>query len=341
MSSDFFNICNLSVPPGGRMRQEVPVAQLFDQTKMTIPLEVMRGKEDGPVLLVSAAMHGDEINGCEAIKRILNHPRLISKLKGTLVTVPIINVFGYNRNSRYLPDRRDLNRCFPGSPQGSLAARLAHILLNEIALKCTHVIDLHTGAINRCNYPQVRATLEQPHVEDLAKSFNVPLVLNSSLRPNSFRMELNKSNIPNIVFEGGEALRYEEPVIEAAINGVFNAMISLGMIKGDMQVNQLKEPPYIAHSSVWMRAPKGGSLRLMRNLGEKVQKDDIVGIVSDAYGRNKAYIRSLHEGVIIGISRLPLVMDGDAVVHLALFEKPLEIEREMELLDEEMDIYNL
>jgi uncharacterized protein len=158
-SSDVLEISGVRIETGRRKRVEIPVAHLFDSTKMSIPVEIIRGKENGPVLFVSAAIHGDEINGVEIIKRLLANKRINSKIKGTLIAVPIVNVYGYNRNSRYLPDRRDLNRCFPGSENGSMGGQMANIFMKEIVEKSTHGIDLHTGAIHRTNLPQIRACL--------------------------------------------------------------------------------------------------------------------------------------------------------------------------------------
>lgn len=342
MNNKDFEICGLNVKPGKRMRQDIPVAQLFDRTQMTIPIEIVRGREEGPVLLLTAAMHGDEINGCEIVKRVLTHRNLINKLRGTLVAVPIVNVFGFNNNVRYLPDRRDLNRCFPGGNAGSLGAQVARVLLKDIAYKCTHVIDFHTGAIHRSNYPQVRTTLDSEASLELAKSFNMPVILNSAIRDGSFRKELTKKGIPNIVFEGGEALRYESSVIKAGLNGTFSAMVSLGMIQpSDVKIHRLKQTPYIAHTSVWMRAPSAGSLRLIKGLGSHIKEGDLIGVISDPYGRNKKYLRAIHDGVIVGIRNLPLVMDGDAIVHVAMFENLKKVMKEIELLDEEVDVYTL
>lgn len=333
-------ICGLSVKRGERKRQEVPIAQTFDKTQLYIPMEIIRGVEDGPVLLLVAAMHGDELNGCEIVKRILNHRGLHKKLKGTIIALPIVNVFGFNRNVRYLPDRRDLNRCFPGSRDGSTGARIAHFLLNEVASHCTHAIDFHTGAIHRSNFPQVRASLDLEAVQDMAMSFNLPVILNSSLREGSFRKSLNKMDIPCIVYEGGEALRYEEPIIKAGINGTFAVMTSLGMLPEKwIKLHTLKKQPFIAKSSVWMRAPDAGSMRLNKPLGSFIQKGDIVGVISNAFGLSKVNLIAQHAGVIIGIANMPLVMPGDAIIHVATFENPKEVKKEIEFLDDEIDIY--
>lgn len=340
MTVSDLEICGMTVAPGERKRQDIPIAQTFDKTQLTMPMEIMRGEEKGPILLLVAAMHGDELNGCEIVKRILNYRGLHKKLKGTIVAVPIVNVFGYNRNVRYLPDRRDLNRCFPGSKDGSTGARIANVLLNDIAVHCTHAIDFHTGAIHRSNYPQVRASLDIPAVHDMAMSFNLPVILNASLREASFRKSLNKMEIPCIVYEGGEALRYEESIIKSGINGTLGVMASLGMLpKGWVKLRTLKKMPFIAKSSVWMRAPDAGSLRFNKRLGSYIKKGDVIGVISNAFGRHKTSVIAQHAGVIIGIINMPLVMPGDAIVHIAMFENPREVKKEIEFLDDEIDIY--
>jgi len=338
---DGFEIGGIRVARGKSKRTDITISHLYDQTEMQIPIEVIRGKEDGPILLLIGAMHGDEINGCEAIKRILSHKKLLSTLKGTIVAAPIVNVFGYNRNVRYLPDRRDLNRCFPGDPLGSLGAQIAHKFLHEVVMECTHVIDFHTGAIHRTNYPQIRAQLSSPEVHKLAMAFDMPVVLDASLRDGSLRKYLYSKDIPMIVFEGGEALRCEEDVVKAAMRGTFSVMESLGMLKSSLlKLKKRKNPPFIACSSHWLRAPAAGSLRMNKLLGNHVNKGDLVGVISDPFGGNKSYVRAQHDGMIIGMLKLPLVNNGDAIVHIATFDNLLEVQKEIELLDNDIDIYN-
>lgn len=337
---EFFEICGNKIPRGSRKRMELAVAQLHDYTDMKIPIEVVRGKEEGPVLLLCSAMHGDELNGCEIIKRLLAHHKILSNIKGTIVAVPIVNVFGFNRNVRYLPDRRDLNRCFPGSKIGSLGAQIAHTFLTEIVEKCTHGIDFHTGAIHRTNYPQVRATLSSKGVKDLAMAFNVPVILDASLRDGSLRQTLNQLGIPMIVYEGGEALRYEEPIIKAGLNGIFSTMVAIGMLpEKSVKIRNLKKDPFIAHSSHWLRAPRAGSLRMNKQLGDHVRAGDLMGVISNPYGRQREVVRAQHDGVIIGLTKLPLVNNGDALIHVATFANPLAVRQEIELLDDDIDIY--
>jgi len=328
-------IGGVSIAPGRRKQIELPIAKLFDYTELTIPVEVVRGKEDGPVLFVSAAIHGDEINGSEAIKRLLGRRKLLSKLKGTLLAVPIVNVFGFNQNSRYLPDRRDLNRSFPGSSTGSLAGQVANVFMEEIVSKATHGIDLHTAAIHRTNLPQIRAYLDDRETQRLARAFGVPVVINSNIRDGSLRQSAAEMGIPMLLFEGGEALRYEEKVINSAIRGILSTMASIGMIEGEkVSRKQQNKEVFIARSSHWVRSPHSGSLRVRKQLGKMVKKGDLLGVVSNPFGREKVEVRATKTGIIIGMTMLPLVNKGDAVFHIATFEDSQEVEERVELYEE-------
>lgn len=327
-----FSIGGVSVPAGKRKQIELVVAKLFDYTKVSIPIEVVRGKEPGPTLFISAAIHGDEINGVEAIKRILARKKLLSKLKGTLVAVPIVNVFGFNNNTRYLPDRRDLNRSFPGSPTGSLAAQIAYIFMKEVVEKCTHGIDLHTGSNHRTNLPQIRACLNTSASRDLAMNFGVPVVLNADTRDNSLRQAALERGIPMLLFEGGEALRYEEKVITTAVKGILSVMRSIDMIPGEkVSQTQRNKEVFIAKSSYWIRAPHSGSLRIKKRVGTRVKRNELLGILSDPFGNDHIYVRARKPGLIIGCSLLPLVNNGDALFHIATFEDLVGVEERVDL----------
>lgn len=324
----------VSIAPGKSKQIEIPVAKLFDYTEMTIPVEVIRGKEDGPTLFVSAAIHGDEINGVETIKRLLARKKVLAKIKGTLIAVPIVNVFGFNRNIRYLPDRRDLNRCFPGSDLGSLAGQLAHIFMREVVTKCTHGIDLHTAAIHRYNLPQIRACLNDPETERLAMAFGVPVVIDSNIRDGSLRQAAADNGIPMLLFEGGEALRYDEKVINSSLRGILSVMQAIGMIAGrGVSLSQQKREAFIAKSSYWVRAPHSGSLRVSQRIGGRVKKNELLGILSDPFGGGRVEVRAKSTGIIIGMVTLPLVSSGDALFHIATFEDAKEVEDRVEEFD--------
>jgi predicted deacylase len=307
------------VEPGQRCSIELRVARLHDFTEQSMTVEVVRGKRPGPILLVTAAVHGDEIGGVEIIRRLLKS-RAIRGLRGTLVAVPIVNVFGFNSHSRYLPDRRDLNRSFPGSETGSLAARMAHLLATEVLSVCTHAIDLHTGAVHRANLPQIRAHLEDPEVERLARAFHVPVVLNSNLRDGSLRESAVRLGIPMLLFEGGEALRFDEKVVKSGLRGILNVMRVLGMVEGRGASQLGDHEVFVAKSAHWVRAPQSGILRSKVELGWKVLAGRRLGIVSDPIGTHEEAVLATHDGIVIGMQRLPLVSRGDALVHVATFE---------------------
>jgi len=319
------NIGGITIRPGTHVDLELPAASLYTQTPLEIPVHVIHGKKKGPCLFVIAGIHGDEINGVEIIRRLLRSSKFRG-LKGTLIAVPIVNVYGFVSLSRYLPDRRDLNRSFPGSERGSLASRLANVLITEIISKCTHGIDLHTGSIHRNNLPQIRVNLDIPGIEDYAKSFKIPVIINSNSRDGSLREACNEMDIPLIVYEGGEALRFDEVAIRAGVKGIRNVMKELGMIrtKPTGTTNRKVIEPMVARSNKWVRAPESGIVHSFKRLGAHVEKEESLGVIVDPFGHDEVEIISPLTGIIIGKNNLPLVNEGDAVFHIAGFEK-LEI----------------
>lgn len=329
-------IGNVTVGPGERKRVELEIAKLYDYTDMTMPVEIIRGKEDGPVMFVSAAMHGDEINGVEIARRLLSQ-KILKKIKGTLIVVPVINVFGYNSKSRYLPDRRDLNRSFPGSSSGSLASRLANIFLTEIVDKCTHGIDLHTAAIHRTNLPQVRASLRVEETKRLAKSFGVPVVLNSSIREGSLRSVFVERDIRLLVYEGGEALRFNEDVIKSGLIGVLSVMKAIGMLDELNFKPRKQKESYVANSSYWVRAKESGALITTKKLGSRIKANELIGRISDPFGIHIAKIYAEKSGILIGKTTIPLVNEGDALFHIASFDDDSAVKESMQSFEDFVD----
>ena len=328
-------IAGESILPGTRKRLEIKVSKLFDYTEMVIPVEVIRGKSPGPVLFVSAAIHGDELNGIEIIKRLLARKSIGSSMHGTLITVPIVNIFGFNNNSRYLPDRRDLNRCFPGSPTGSLGSQMANIFMREIVEKSTHGIDLHTGAIHRTNLPQIRAQLDDRETVELARAFGVTVAINSSIRDGSLRQAAAEKGIPMLLFEGGEALRFEEKVIKTGVNGILSVMRSIGMIRtGKQRKPHTVKEVFTAFSSQWVRAPHSGALRVRKKIGSMVHEGELLGTLSDPYGDAVVPVCSSQKGIIIGMTMIPLVNQGDALFNIATFKDSEIVEEHIEERDE-------
>ncbi len=318
MTADTIEIAGYSITPGARKRIEIPVSRRVSGAEVALPVEVVNGRHPGPRLFLCAAVHGDEINGVEIIRRVLRR-KLVKEMHGALIAVPVVNLFGFTGLSRYLPDRRDLNRSFPGSATGSLAARLAYTFTTEVIEKATHGIDLHTGAVHRSNLPQIRACLDDPETERLARAFGVPVLINANVRDGSLRQAVVEREVPMLLYEGGEALRFDETAIRAGVNGVLAVMRALEMLPALRRTKTVREP-FIARSSYWVRAPEAGILRARAALGTSVKKGEKIGTVADPLGAEEQIIRANHAGVVIGRSELPLVNEGDALFHIATFD---------------------
>jgi predicted deacylase len=309
-------IGDVEVRPGQRVTVDLPVARLYTDTSLHMPVKVIRGRRAGPVLFISAAVHGDELNGVEIIRRLLKRPG-IKSLRGTLLAVPIVNVHGFIDQSRYLPDRRDLNRSFPGSPRGSIAARLANTFLREVVLKSDFGIDLHTGAIDRSNLPQIRANLDDPAVTELAHAFGAPVIVNANMREGSLRACAAGHGIPVMIYEAGEALRFDEVSIRAGIRGVLQVMRKLGMLPPGKP--RATNHAVIARATSWVRAPSSGIVTAAVALGRRVKENEALALISDPLGDREEAVRAPFDGIVIGCSRLPLAHEGDALFHLAGF----------------------
>ncbi len=300
---------------------ELEAAKLYTHSPLSIPIEIINGAFAGPILMVNAAIHGDELNGVEIVRQLINtiDP---TKLRGTLISVPIVNVFGFIHKSRYLPDRRDLNRCFPGSEKGSLASRMAHTFFSQVALNCDYIIDLHTGAIHRTNLPQIRADLSNPETLRVAQAFATPVIIDSPLRNGSLRSEAEKAGITVLTYEAGEALRFEPIAISAGIVGVKRVMQAIGMLRPSR-----KQVPssVIAKSTSWQRAEADGILRTVVSLGDKVEKGQTLAYINSPLGNVEIEITANKGGIVIGQQTLPLVNEGDAIFHLAYFKQSDEM----------------
>lgn len=324
-----------TVQPGESKIINLRVPRLYDHTEMCMPIKMVRGRDDGPTLLLTAAIHGDEINGIEIIRRILQHSA-IKSLSGTLITVPIVNVYGFNGRSRYLPDRRDLNRCFPGSDRGSLGSQLAHILMTEVVSHATHVIDLHTGANHRTNLPQIRASVASEYNKAMAEAFGCSVIIDANVRDGSLRQAALDKGIPALVYEAGQALSYENTAIGEGVKGVLAVMDHIGMLKLSGIKHHEKEP-FIAKTSYWVRASHSGLLRSFVSLGKHVESGEVMGVISDPFGEHEIEIKAKVAGLVIGHSLIPLVNRGDACFHMATFQEPETVESQIEAFDESLD----
>ena len=308
------------VEPGTRAEITLPVADLYTATSLGMPVQVVRGRKEGPVLFVSAAVHGDELNGVEIVRRLMKR-KIVRSIRGTLIAVPIVTVHGFLDQSRYLPDRRDLNRSFPGSAKGSIAARLANLFIKQIVANADYGIDLHTGAINRANLPQIRANLDEPRTFELARAFGAPVVIDSDMRDGSLRSCAAELGIPILIYEAGEALRFDETSIRAGLRGIFNVMRAIGMLPEKNPTGQRKKfvEPVVARSTRWERASESGIVNNRAKLGSRVKEGERLATISDPIGRREDVIRAPFDGIVIGRSNLPLAHEGDALFNLGSF----------------------
>jgi predicted deacylase len=311
------SVAGVTVPPGRRRTLEIPAGRLVTGTQLGIPTAVVNGTRPGPTVWLSAAIHGDELNGVEIIHRVLD--RLAPRdLAGAVLAVPVVNVFGFIDGSRYLPDRRDLNRAFPGSPRGSSASRLAHLMMSEVVEGCDAGIDFHTAADQRDNLPQVRADLTEEHTRRLACAFGAPVVIDARLRDGSLREAATARGKTVLLYEGGQARRFDEHVIVAGVAGTFRVLAALGMVEDEQSAE--REPVAMA-STRWTRARRSGIFRLGTKLGAEVDDGDVVGEIGDSLGGRPTRVRAAATGIVIGVTRSPLVNRGDALVNIGIPEE--------------------
>ncbi len=304
--------------PGTRDSVDVPMVNLYTNTGMDMSVYVIRARKPGPTVFVCAAIHGDELNGMDIVRRLIKSKSL--KLSsGTLILVPMVNVYGVLNQSRYLPDRRDLNRSFPGSAKGSLAGRVADQFMNEIVAHSDYGIDLHTGAIHRSNLPQIRANLSDEQTSAMAQSFGVPVLLNSELRDGSLRQAAIEHGVKMLVYEAGQALRFDEISIRAGVRGVLNILHYLGMIN---RKTKPKSPtPFVANNSSWIRSQDSGIVAHKAQLGDQVKKGDVLATIRSPLGDILESIRANRDGIVIGKQNIPLTHEGEAMYHIAYFSE--------------------
>ena len=328
-------IAGVTVKPGSRQSIDIPLPSFYTNSSVNMPVHVIHGRRPGPVLLVSAAVHGDEINGVEIIRRLLVK-KSIDRIKGTLIAIPVVNVYGFVSKSRYLPDRRDLNRSFPGFENGSMASRLAHVVMTQILPHVTHIIDLHTGAVNRENLPQIRAKLrDNPELEVLARAFGVPVILNAEFLESSFRAAAFDKGIGVLLYEAGEALRFDEVSIRAGVRGVLQVMIELGMRPRSRRPRKVES--MVANTSRWVRAGQSGILRSLAGTGTKVQQGDLLAYINNPLGENTEELISPISGIIIGKTNLPLVFAGEALFNIASYEEIDQVAENIDAYNDELD----
>lgn len=328
-----FEVGGTLTPAGSQQVVKLPLPGMYSDTPVYMPVHVFHGRGNGPVLFVSAAVHGDEINGVEIIRRLLNL-RSLRRLRGTLLAIPVVNVFGFHNQSRYLPDRRDLNRSFPGRDTGSMAGRLADIFMHNIVSCSDFGIDLHTAAIHRDNLPQIRADLTNSRLEKLAKDYAAPVLLHSAPPPGSLRHTGSEDDCSIMVYEAGEALRFDEMSIRIGVRGVLNVMKGLEMLPSS-RAPKKPHKSTLLRSTSWVRAAQSGVMRALVGLGDLVEKDQVIASISDPLGQNNIEIKAPFSGVVIGRTNLPLVYEGEALFHIGGSLHTTGLEHSLEVLQSE------
>ncbi|HEX6222596.1 MAG TPA: succinylglutamate desuccinylase/aspartoacylase family protein [Acidimicrobiia bacterium] len=304
---------DVTVEPGRKVQIELPFARVVTGATESLPVKVINGRSAGPNIWLSAAIHGDELNGIQIIRSVIKD--LDAKtLRGAVIAVPIVNPLGFINESRYLPDRRDLNRSFPGSARGSTASRLAHLFMEQVVDQCMVGIDLHTASNHRINHPQIRANLDDRTTLELAKAFGAPFSIQARVRDGSLRQAAVERGKTILLYEAGQAHRFDDEAVEAGVTGIMRTLRAMGMI--DARLPRAK-PTRLIRRTRWVRARRGGIADIEVRLGERVDKGQRVALISDAFGMRPTQVKATESGWVIALSLRPLVNSGDSLVHIA------------------------
>ena len=309
---EIFSIHGEDVALGEDRQIHLNIARLPTYTNIDLPVRIIRAKNDGPVVLLSGGLHGDEINGIEIVRRLISNDHL-KLTSGTVIAVPLMNVYGFIQNVRGVPDGKDINRSFPGNKHGSLAKLVAYNIMNEIIPKVDYGVDFHTGGASRANYPQIRCVFDIPKNMELARAFAPPVILNSNLVASSFRKAAHNKGKHILVYETGESLRMDEAGIETAIAGTKRLLNHLGMRGTAPEAGAIDE----YNKSKWLRAKYAGIFNTTIQLGDKVKKRQIVGRITDPFGNERFNLKAPDSGQVIGLNNSPVVHKGDAILHIA------------------------
>lgn len=325
-----FAIAGQDVPAGTSTDISLPISTTAMGYDAHLAVRVIHGARPGPVVFVSGAIHGDEIIGTAVIQRIA-HELDPQNLAGTVMLVPVANIFGFLTQSRYLPDRRDLNRCFPGNANGSLAGQLAHVFFSEVVSRATFGIDIHTAAVHRYNLPQIRIEAGDKQLVELAMAFGAPIIIESPLREGSLRALARAAGVSMLLMETGEALRFDRFSIDTGVSGVLRVLAHLEMIEADDGLGEVGVPAR-SNRSVWARSPRGGVTHRARKSGDAVRKGDLLAAVSGMFGEDPVELLSPIDGIVIGHATLPVVHQGDALFHIAAVAHPERVGQRIETI---------
>ena len=306
-------IGDVTVKPGRKTQIELPFARVITGATESLPVVVINGRSAGPTVWLSAAIHGDELNGVQIIRKVLRSLDARS-VRGAVIAAPIVNPLGFLLESRYLPDRRDLNRHFPGSPRGSTASRLAHLFMTEIVSHCIVGIDLHTATNHRTNLPQLRADIDDPATLKLARAFGAPFTIKSRTRDGSLRQAAAELGKTVLLYEAGQAHRFDEDAVETGYAGVMRTLRHMGMLEARLP---RAEATTLIRRTRWVRARRGGIVEMHVKLGDRVSEGDVVASISDAFGNRATSVKATQTGWVIASTVRPLVNLGDPLVHIA------------------------
>lgn len=301
-----------SIDRGEKVLTKLVVSKLPSGTVIEIPVYVFRSVHDGPVVLLMAGMHGDEVNGIEIVRRMLAK-KMLYPLKGTIIAVPVLNIYGFLNFSREVPDGKDVNRSFPGNRDGSLASRVAHRFMKEVMPYVDYGLDFHTGGSSRSNYPQIRCVLDFSTNRELAQAFAAPFIINAPFRQGSLRKEASKIGKSILVYETGESLRFDEKGISIGIEGTCRVLHHLGMMASCPPIS---EQTVVCMKDIWLRAKNAGLWRSIVKLGEYVKKNQLIGSITDPYGEMEVRLNAPAAGYVIGLNNMPVVNQGDALLHI-------------------------
>lgn len=308
-----FVLAGKKIPLGKTKAIQLKFSETYHGNSVSVPVHVIRSRKPGPTICFTGGIHGDELAGIGIIRTLLFDKHL-KLLKGNVICVPTVNVYGLEMNSRYLPDRRDLNRSFPGSEMGSITGRLAHVIYSEVVSKCQYAVDFHSAAVRRTNYPNVRADMSNPKVKELAEAFGCEVIVNGKGPTGSLRRTCVSDGIPNIILEAGEVWKTEPGVVEVGVRGSLNILKHLGMIEGE------KEPPLFqltVKKTSWIRADRGGFLHFHAQPGDLVSKGEVLATNTSVFGSERKLIHAKDTGIVLGMSTMPAIKPGEPVYHIA------------------------
>ena len=316
MSKDILNILGVEVAPGKSATITFEVAKLHTRNTLDVPIIIERSKKPGPTVLITAGIHGDEINGVEIVRQIIakgiNKPKI-----GTIICIPVINVFGFLNLDRLFPDGRDLNRVFPGSANGSLASRVAHFVMSEIVPHVDFAMDFHTGGADRFNAAQIRIAKNDPSLTELAHIFGAPFIYYSQNLNKSYRNACRKIGVPMLLFEGGKSFHIDSNITNTGVNGAKRVLHHLGMLRSNFKVSRPKTSAVIIEESNWLRAKFSGMFKATIAINTHVEKGQVLGNITDPYGSFNYFVKAPHTGYVFNVNESPIIYQGDAIFHIS------------------------